>query len=192
MTSAIVSLIILALIAFWCIRTVNDFKKKEIRVQEGLSGIEVALTKRYDMLTKILDTAKGYMAHESELFEKVIELRRGMSVSEMNDAQQQMDALSGKFFAVAEGYPELRSSDVFVELQRGIRDAEEHLQAARRLYNSSVTAYNTAIAMFPAKLLAGSRQPKEFFAADASKREDVKRRSDKGDGDHGRKADDDE
>ena len=174
MTSAIVSLIILALIAFWCIRTVNDFKKKEIRVQEGISGIEVALTKRYDKLVKMLDIAKGYMTHESELFTKVIELRRGMSIAEMNEAQQQMDALSGRLFAVAENYPELRSSDVFAELQRGIRDAEEHLQAARRLYNSSVTAYNTAIAMFPAKLLAGSRQPKEFFAADASKREDVK------------------
>ena len=174
MTSAIVSLIILALIAFWCIRTVNDFKKKEIRVQEGLSGVEVALTKRYDMLTKMLDTAKGYMSHESGLFEKVIELRRGMSIAEMNEAQQQMDALSGRLFAVAENYPELRSSDVFVELQHGIRDAEEHLQAARRLYNASVTSYNTAISMFPAKLLAGSRQPKEFFAADASKREDVK------------------
>ena len=174
MTSAIVSLIILALIAFWCIRTVNDFKKKEIRVQEGISGVEVALTKRFDMLTKMLDTAKGYMAHESELFTKVIELRRGMSVAELNDAQQQIDSLSGKLFAVAEGYPELRSSEVFVELQRGIRDAEEHLQAARRLYNTSVTSYNTAIAMFPAKILAGSRQPKEFFAADAGKREDVK------------------
>ena len=173
MTSAIVSLIILALIAFWCIRTVNDFKRKEIRVQEGLSGVEVALTKRYDMLIKMLDTARGYMAHESELFEKVIALRRGMSVAEMNDAQQQMDALSGRFFAVAENYPALRSSEVFAELQRGIRDAEEHLQAARRLYNSNVTAYNTAIAMFPAKLLAGSRQPKEFFAADAGKREDI-------------------
>ena len=174
MTPAMVILIVALVIVFWCIRTVNDFKKKEIRVQEGLSGIEVALTKRYDKLVKMLDIAKGYMTHESELFTKVIELRRGMNVAEMNDAQQQMDVLSGKFFAVAENYPELRSSDVFVELQRGIRDAEEHLQAARRLYNSSVTAYNTAIAMFPAKLLAGSRQPKEFFAADASKREDVK------------------
>lgn len=167
-------LIVLMLIAIWCISTVNGFKKKEIHVQEGLSGVEVALTKRYDMLTKMLDTAKGYMAHENELFAKVIELRRGMSVAEMNTAQQQMDNLSGKFFAVAEGYPELRSSDVFVELQRGIRDAEEHLQAARRLYNTSVTTYNTAIAMFPAKLLAGGRQPKEFFAADETKRSDVK------------------
>ncbi len=134
----------------------------------------MALTKRYDMLTKMLDNRQGLYGHESELFKKVIELRRGMSVAEMNDAQRQMDVLSGKFFAVAENYPELRSSDVFVELQRGIRDAEEHLQAARRLYNSNVTAYNTAIAMFPAKILAGSHQPKEFFAAAAGKREDVK------------------
>ena len=102
MKPMIVILIAVLAIAFWCIRTVNDFKKKEIRVQEGLSGIEVALTKRYDMLIKMLDTAKGYMAHESELFTKVIELRRGMSVAEMNDAQKQMDTLSGTFFAVAE------------------------------------------------------------------------------------------
>ena len=174
MIPLIVILVVVLAIIIWCVRTVNGFKKKEIRVQEGLSGVEVALTKRFDMLTKMLDTAKGYMAHESELFTKVIELRRGMSVAEMNDAQQQMDALSGRFFAVAENYPALRSSEVFAELQRGIRDAEEHLQAARRLYNSNVTAYNTAIAMFPAKILAGSRQPKEFFAADAGKREDVK------------------
>lgn len=170
----IIILVGVLLIVIWCISTVNGFKKKEIRVQEGLSGVEVALTKRYDMLTKMLDTAKGYMAHENELFAKVIELRRGMSVEEMNTAAQQMDSLSGKLFAVAEGYPELRSSDVFVELQRSIRDAEEHLQAARRLYNASVTAYNTAIAMFPAKLLAGTRQPKEFFVADAGKREDMR------------------
>ena len=174
MVPIIIILAVVLIIAVWCVRTVNGFKKKEIRVQEGLSGIEVALTKRYDMLTKMLDTAKGYMAHENELFTKVIELRRGMSIAEMNDAQQQIDSLSGKLFAVAEGYPELRSSDVFVELQRGIRDAEEHLQAARRLYNTSVTSYNTAIAMFPAKILAGSRQPKEFFATEEHKREDVK------------------
>lgn len=170
----IIALIVLVLIGVWCISTVNGFKKKEIRVQEGLSGIEVALTKRYDMLTKMLDAAKGYMAHENELFTKTIELRRGMSIAQINEAQQQIDSLSSRFFAVAEGYPELRSSEVFVELQRGIRDAEEHLQAARRLYNANVSSYNTAIAVFPAKLLAGSRQPLEFFESDESKREDVK------------------
>lgn len=174
MSGIILILILVLLIALWCVSTVNGFRKKEIRVQEGLSGVEVALAKRYDMLTKMLDTAKGYMKHENELFTKVTALRRGMSVGELNAVKQQMDTLSGKLFAVAEGYPELQSSEAFVELQRGIRDAEEHLQAARRLYNANVTAYNTAIAMFPAKLLAGSRQPKEFFAADETKREDVK------------------
>ena len=114
------------------------------------------------------------MKHENELFTKVATLRCGMSVGELNAAKQQMDTLSDRLFAVAEGYPELQSSEAFAELQRGIRDAEEHLQAARRLYNTNVTAYNTAIAMFQAKLLAGSRQPKEFFAADETKREDVK------------------
>ena len=166
--------ILVVIVLLWCISTKNGFRRKEIRVQEGLSGIEVALNKRYDMLTKMLDTAKGYMGHEEELFTRTIELRRGMSIGELNLAQKEMNTWSGQFFAVAENYPELRSSEVFVELQRGIRDSEEHLQAARRLYNTSVTAYNTAIVMFPAKVLAGDRQPKEFFAADEAKREDVK------------------
>lgn len=167
-------IVILLLIAFWCISTVNGFRKKEIRVQEGLSGVQVALTKRYDMLTKMLDTVKGYMAHENQLFTKIAALRQGMSIGELNAVKQQLDTLSGRIFAVAEDYPELRSSEAFVELQRGIRDAEEHLQAARRLYNTNVFDYNTAIAMFPARLMAGGRQPKEFFAADEAKREDVK------------------
>ena len=96
-----------------------------------------------------------------------------MNISQLNQAQQQMEDLSGKLFAVAENYPQLRSDQVVVELQRGIRDAEEHLQAARRLYNSSAANYNAAIAMFPASLLAQGRQPLEFFQADAKKREDV-------------------
>lgn len=174
MTWIIAAALIVLLLAVWCVRTVNGFRKKEIRVEEALSGVEVALTKRCDMLTKLLDTAKGYMAHETALFGEVVRLRRGMSVAELNDAQRQLDSLSGQFFAVAEGYPALRSSDVFVELQRGIRDAEEHLQAARRLYNASVSAYNTAIALFPARLLAGARRPKEFFAAEESRCGDVR------------------
>lgn len=169
----ILILIPLILLIRWLIKTVNGFQKKEIRVQESLSGIEVALTKRYDLLTKMISTAKGYMEHERELFTRTIELRRGMSVGELAEADQKMDMLSGRFFAVAEGYPELRSSEVFLELQKGIRDAEEHLQAARRLYNASVD-YNTAISVFPAKLLAGARRPREFFAAEAEKQEDVK------------------
>ncbi len=167
-------ILVILVVAIWAISTVNGFKRREIKIQEALSGIEVALTKRYDMLTKMLDTCKGFMAHETELFTKVISLRSGMSVGEMGKADTEMSQLTGRIFALAENYPELRSSDVFLELQRGIRDAEEHLQAARRLYNAGVTSFNTAIAMFPASLLAGSFSPKEFYEAEDYKRQDVK------------------
>lgn len=167
-------LILAAIVAIWAISTVNGFKRKEIKVEEARSGIEVALTKRYDMLTKLMDTAKGYMAHEKDTMETVIKMRRGMSVDELQQASKQMDAVASSIQVTAEAYPELRSSEVFNQLQRGIWDAEEHLQAARRVYNANVSAYNTAIAMAPASLLAGGRQSMPFFEAEAHKREDVK------------------
>ena len=169
----IIPVILVVILAIWAIATINGFKKKEIKIQESLSGIEVALTKRYDMLTKLLDTTKGFMAHEESLITKTIQLRRGMSVGELNQAEAEMSQMAGRIFAVAENYPELKSDRAFAELQRGIRDAEEHLQAARRLYNANVTAYNTAIAMMPASLLAGGRKPHDFFEAEEKKREDV-------------------
>ncbi len=105
------------------------------------------------------------MAHEKEIFTQIVRLRKGMSVEELNEAKVQIDGFQDRLFAVVEGYPELRASDVCMKLMSGIRDAEEHLQASRRLYNTNVTAYNTAIAVFPASLMAGGRQPKAFFSA---------------------------
>ena len=166
--------LIIVIVLLWAVGTVNGFKKKEIKIDESLSGIEVALTKRYDLLTKLLDTAKGFMKHEKEVVTETIQLRNGMSVGELNEAEAKMSRLSGSIFAVAESYPELKSDKVFTELTDGIQDAEEHLQAARRVYNANVTAYNTAIAMFPASLLAGGRTPKAFFEAEAHKKADVK------------------
>lgn len=168
-------LLLIALIAvLWAVKASNNIKRMEIKVDEAFSGIEVALTKRYDMLTKMLDVCKGFMKHESELFSKVISLRRGMSLGEMGEADREMGELTGRLFAVAENYPELRSAQVFAELQQGVHDAEEHLQAARRLYNASVSSYNAAIAVFPDSLLARGRSPREFFEAEDAKREDVK------------------
>ena len=168
-------LLLIALIAvLWAVKASNNIKRMEIKVDEAFSGIEVALTKRYDMLTKMLDVCRGFMKHESELFSKVISLRQGMSLGEMGRADREMGELTGRLFAVAENYPELRSAQVFAELQQGVRDAEEHLQAARRLYNASVSSYNAAIAVFPDSLLARGRSPREFFEAEESRREDVK------------------
>ena len=170
----LILLLIVLIAVLWAVKASNNIKRMEIKVDEAFSGIEVALTKRYDMLTKMLDVCKGFMKHESELFSKVISLRQGMSLGEMGKADREMGELTGRLFAVAENYPELRSAQVFAELQQGIRDAEEHLQAARRLYNASVSSYNAAIAVFPDSLLARGRSPREFFEAEESRREDVK------------------
>ena len=161
------------LVVVWSVATANSFRKKDIKVQESLSGVEVALLKRYDLLTKQSQVAGSYADHEAAVFREVISLRKGMSLPELQRAEGAMDQLAHAISLTAEGYPELRSSQVFVELQRGIRDAEEHLQAARRLYNSCVSDYNTAITVFPARLLTGGRQPQPFFEVEAGKTEDV-------------------
>ena len=169
--AAVLGLIVLV----WWIKTGNNLKRMAIKIEEALSGIEVALVKRYDMLTKLLDVAKGYAKHETELFAQVIRLRQGMSVGELNEAAGQMEAMASRLNVVAENYPQLRSSDVFVSLQSGIRDSEEHLQAARRLYNSNVTGLNTAIEVFPSSIVAKSKgvQTREFFAAEEAKKADM-------------------
>ena len=167
---------VLALIPLiWWIKTGNNLKRMAIKIEEALSGIEVALVKRYDMLTKLLDVAKNYARHESEVFAQVIKLRQGTSVAELNEAAGQVEAMASRLNVVAENYPQLRSSDVFVSLQSGIRDSEEHLQAARRLYNSNVTGLNTAIEVFPSSIVAKAKQvqKREFFAAEEAKKADV-------------------
>ena len=170
----IIAALILILLLWW-IKTSNSFKRGANKIKEASSGIEVALTNRYDMLTKLRDVAKNYAAYEKGVFTEVISLRRGMSLAEMNEASTKMDRLSSDIQLTAEAYPELRSSDNFRELQNGIRDAEAHLQAARRLYNSQVTSYNNALDVFPSSLVGSSMklEKQELFVAESAKKNDV-------------------
>ncbi len=167
--------IIVILVAVW-ISLSNSIKVASLKVDEALSGIDVALTKRYDTLTKMLDVVKGYKMHEIETLTQITAMRNGMSMQERNMASGQMDQLSGQFRFLAENYPELRSNMNFLELQRTIADTEEHLQASRRLYNANVTAYNTRLVTFPSSMVAGSigARPREFFVADEMRRQDVR------------------
>lgn len=167
-------IVLLVIVVIWAVSTSNKFKVAKIKIDESKSGIEVALTKRYDTLTKLLDVTKGYAKHEKEIFAEVIRLRKGMSVQEMSQASAKMDEMAKQINFTAEAYPELRSSVAFSNLQKAIVDAEEHLQAARRAYNSNVTRFNTMIVVFPSSLLAGKYSPEEFFEAEPAKREDVK------------------
>ncbi len=171
----IVSILVLAIVS-WIIATSNRFKVLLIKIKEADSGIDVALTKRYDTLTKLIDVVKSYTKHETELFERVIKLRSGMSVSEKSEVNQHMDEAMGKINVIAENYPELRSSENYKKLQEAIMDAEDHLQASRRVYNMNVSSFNQSIAVFPAIIISNmaKHSPKEFFEIEDHKRADVK------------------
>ena len=146
-----------------------------LKVKEALSGIDVALTKRYDVLTKMLDVVKGYQAYERETLTQLVRLRSGMTMNERQEASGRMDQLSGQIRLLAENYPELRSSQNFAELQRSIVDVEEHLQGARRAYNANVSTLNQKVISFPTSIVAGSAGigQEAFFEAEAQKRQDV-------------------
>lgn len=167
---------VIFLVVVWYISVSNSIKVADMKVDEAEAGIDVALTKRYDVLTKMLDTVKGYQKHERTLFTDIVRLRKGMSIAEKNEINKGMDKAMRDINVMAEGYPELFSNVNFVELQKAIVDVEEHLQAARRLYNANVKAYNSKIIVFPNSIVANNMHAvkKDFFEAEDMKKQDVK------------------
>ena len=168
----IVAVIVLVI---WYVTTMNGIRSLELKVDEAASGIDVALVKRYDVLTKQLEVVKEYTSHETKTLYETIRLRSGMSIQEKADALEKMNDVSSQFKLTAEAYPNLLSSANYKALMESIADCEEHLQAARRLYNANVTAYNTKIVMFPASIVAGALHSvkKDLFVAEDYKRNDV-------------------
>ena len=176
MTAIIIIAIVVAVILLWFIITSNALNKAIVKIDEADSGIDVALTKRYDVLTKMLDTVKGYAKHEKEVIIETIKLRKGMTMEEKNAANNKMNEAFSKLNVVAENYPDLKASENFAVLQQSIADVEEHLQAARRLYNANISTFNQMIVTFPTSVVAGMKNlaKKEFFEAEEAKKEDVK------------------
>ena len=176
MTAIIIIAVVAAVIILWFVITSNSLNKAAIKIEEADSGIDVALTKRYDVLTKMLDTVKGYAKHEKEVIVETIKLRKGMSMEEKNAANNKMTEAFSKLNVVAENYPDLKSSENFSVLQQSITDVEEHLQAARRLYNANISTFNQMIVTFPTSIVAGMKglTKKDFFEAEEVKKEDVK------------------
>ena len=172
----IVILIIILIIFVWIISVSNRLNRAIVKIEEADSGIDVALTKRYDVLTKMIDVVKAYAKHEKETLFEVIELRKGMSTEEKMAANNKMSSNFEKINVLAESYPELKSSENYRTLQQAIVEVEEHLQAARRMYNSNVSIYNQMLVTFPTSTIANSKglTRKEFFEAEETKKQDVK------------------
>lgn len=169
-------ILLVLIVVIWYISTSNKLNRCIVKIEEADSGIDVALTKRYDVLTKMMDVVKAYAKHEKETLFEVINLRKGMSLEEKNVENAKMTKNLEKINLVAEAYPELKSSENYKTLQQSIIDVEEHLQAARRMYNSNVSIYNQMIVTFPASIVANlkSLTKKAFFEAEDVKKSDVK------------------
>ena len=171
----VIVLILFAVVVISIIVMSNNLNKALVKIDEASSGIDVALTKRYDVLTKMIETVKGYAKHEKEVLFDVVKIRKGMTIEEKNEANKQMDETLSKINVLAENYPDLKASENFKTLQDSITDVEEHLQAARRLYNANISSYNQMIVTFPISIIAGTKglSKREFFVAEEHKKQDV-------------------
>ena len=170
----IVIVLILAGIAIY-----NGLITLKNRVDEAWSDIDVQLKRRHDLIPNLINTVKGYAAHERELFEKVTAARTAaMGAQTPAQKEQTENVLSGtlkSLFAVAENYPDLKANQNFLELQRELTDTEDKIQASRRFYNTNVRDFNIKIETFPSNIIAGMLNftKREFFAAEEGDKEVV-------------------
>ncbi len=171
---------LLVLVILWLIYIYNRLVTFRFRAKEALSDIDVQTKRRYDLIPNLMESVKGYMQHEREVFEKVTEARAkaiSAGVGEKAGAEDRLSGALKSLFAVAENYPELKANQNFLDLQNELTDTEDKIQAARRFYNATVKDLNTTIARFPANLIAGNFgfTGMEFFGVESdAERQPVK------------------
>lgn len=158
MTIIAILLGLVLLLAFYAIATYNKLVKLKNLVAEAWSGIDVQLKKRYDLIPNLVETVKGYAAHEKETLENVTKARTAAQQATTVEGQQVAEKnLSGalmNLFAVAERYPDLKANANFLELQAALQTVEGDIEKARRYYNGNVREQNTLIESFPSNIIA--------------------------------------
>ena len=184
MVAAVIVLVVIVgvvvLLGLFLAGIYNTLIRSRVRVNEAWSGIDVQLKRRASLIPNLVETVKGYAAHEREVFERVTEARaaleRAGTAKEATDANNMMTGALRHLFAVAENYPQLRASENFMDLQNELTDTEEKIAFARQFYNRNVADFNTRILVFPAVFMARmmNLQPFDFFGTEEEAREDVK------------------
>jgi LemA protein len=163
----IIGIVVLLALFLWV--TYNGLVTLKVRVDEAWSDITVQLKRRLDLIPNLVNSVKGYAAHESGVFEKVTEARanalNAQGVKETAEAENQFEGALKSLFAVAESYPDLKANQNFLQLQQELVDTEDKIQAARRFYNGGVRDLNTKIQIFPNNVFAGMLgfKQREFF-----------------------------
>ena len=184
MNSTVIILIVLAAvialaILYWLF-AYNGMIRSRNMVDEAWSGIDVQLKRRHDLIPNLVESVKGYAAHERDVLQAVTDARvNAMSAAgpaAAGAAEGVLGQALGRLLAVAEAYPQLRATENFQKLQAELSNTEDQIAAARRIYNGNVQSYNTRIQVFPNSVIAGMGgfTPREFFEiADAADREPV-------------------
>ncbi|OYX53302.1 hypothetical protein B7Y92_03430 [Candidatus Saccharibacteria bacterium 32-50-13] len=148
--------VVAGLLFVWA--TYNSLVSLRVRVEEAWSDITVQLKRRLDLIPNLIETVKGYAAHESGVLENVTKARaqamQATSVEDTAAAENQLEGALKSLFAVSESYPDLKASANFVELQKELVDTEDKIQAARRFYNNGVMQLNNKIQLFPQNIVA--------------------------------------
>ena len=169
MTVFIILIAVVVVLAIVVVAIYNSLVTLKVRVENAWSDITVQLKRRIDLIPNLVETVKGYAAHEQGVFQQVTEARSAVAgangVKETAAAENQFEGALRSLFAVAESYPDLKANQNFSELQQELVDTEDKIQGARRFYNSGVTELNTKIEQFPSNLIAGmfGFKKREFF-----------------------------
>jgi len=175
----IIVLVILVIILVVLIGMYNGLVQLRVRCDSAWSDIDVQLKRRHDLIPNLVETVKGYAAHEKGTFEDIAKFRsmamQATSPADKAVAENQLTGALKTLFAVAENYPELKASEEFTQLQGSLSQTEDAIQNARRYYNAVVRDLNTKIQSFPTNILAGmfAFTPRQFFEAGAADREPV-------------------
>lgn len=154
----IIVLAIVAVIVIWFIAGYNGFVRANNNVEEAFSTMDVYLKKRYDLIPNLVETVKGYAAHEKETLSQVIAARNATqstgSDAERLQAEGMLTQTLRSLFAVAENYPDLKANQNFLDLQQQLQAIEEQIANSRKYYNGCVKIFNNKCQMFPSNLLA--------------------------------------
>ena len=153
-------LAIIILIVFWLVFAYNGFVRSINRAKEAWADIDVQLKRRYDLIPNLVNTVKGYAAHEKSAFENVTKARAAAmgagSLEEKGKAENMLAGALKSVFAIAEAYPDLKANQNFLDLQNQLTDTEDKIQAARRFYNGNVRDLNTSIESFPGNIISST------------------------------------
>lgn len=178
-----VILIIIAVLALVFIAIYNGLIRLKNRVDEAWADIDVQLKRRHDLIPNLVETVKGYAAHEKETLDRVIQARNtamnAQSSGNRADLEKAENALSAtlkSIFALSEAYPDLKANQNFLELQRELSDTENKIQASRRFYNTNVRDFNTKLEVFPTNIIGNMLgfKSRDFFQAEEGEKENVK------------------